>query len=171
MKPFRPRGPYDKMRRFTGIPKINSLPCLLHPDEVAYGSIASGNRCPECNRIARRARYAAKGESGGAKYANARTDAISRDLEFTITREEFDYLVGLPCVYQYNGPPARTGIDRIDSSKGYVTGNCQPCCGKHNQFKSDVLTNDQMHDAVKRYGIQCAGNGGGRKRLTISVNK
>jgi hypothetical protein len=166
-RPFKPRAPYDQMRRFTGMPKINSLPCPLHPGMVPYASILfNGNRCPECQRIARRARYAAKGESGGSKYATARASAERKGWDFTITRTEFEEIIARPCVYQYNGPPASsTGIDRIDSTKGYVSGNCQPCCGKHNQFKSDVLTHDQMQDAVQRYNILCGNNGAGRKRI------
>ena len=39
---------------------------------------------------------------------------------------------------RYNGAWESNGIDRIDSSKGYVYDNVQPCCGLCNQIKSDL---------------------------------
>ena len=40
------------------------------------------------------------------------------------------------CSYLYNG------IDRVSNDKGYVTGNCAPCCKRCNAAKSDLSEND-----------------------------
>lgn len=162
---IKPRTRAD-IRHFVGIPKLRSIPCPLHPTDTGLPS--NRKRCCECFRIARRARFAAQGETIGSRYASARSAAKLRGHEFAISLSEFEQLVSQPCVYQYSGPAAHIGIDRIDATRGYVPGNCQPCCGKHNQFKSDILTDDQMHDAVKRYAIPCGDTGAGRQRINTS---
>ena len=46
-------------------------------------------------------------------------------------------------------------LDRIDNSEGYIPGNVQPCCARHNAIKSDVFTHTQMIDLTQRYHILC----------------
>src|ERR1017187_9692969 len=108
--------------RHFDAPKIHGLPCSLHPEDKGWPS--NPKRCAECFRIARRHRYADQGETANSRYATARASAERRGLEFSLTLEEFGRILALPCVYQY-GAPAPTGIDRIDSSKGYTPRNCQ----------------------------------------------
>jgi len=72
--------------------------------------------------------------------------------EFNLSEELFHRLVVSPC--DYCGCPPETifrsgktastrdifkynGIDRIDSTKGYVEGNVVPCCNACNELKSD----------------------------------
>ncbi len=150
------------------LPRNHSLPCPIHPDD--RGQTANPKRCAECMRIQRRARHAAIGEAVGSKYATKRYQAMQQGVEFTLTEIQYGHLLTLPCVYAYtaiNGPTrASVGIDRRDNTQGYTYENSQPCCGKHNLFKSDMLSHEQMIDAVQRYQIPCGSTGSGRKRIT-----
>ena len=151
-------------------PKAGALPCALHPNDTGFPS--SRNRCAECMKIQRRARFARQGESLGSRYANAKWQANRRGLEFTITLDEYKRLVSQPCVYAYSttgaGDIGLIGLDRKDNTIGYTSENSQPCCANHNRIKSDVFTHEQMLDAVIRYGIPCGRTTGGRKRIEDS---
>jgi hypothetical protein len=151
------------------LPKIHSLPCPNHPSDA--GQKSNPKRCAECMRVQRRARFAAIGEPVGSLYASARWHAKNRGIEFTLTIHQFKALRERPCVYAYtaiNGPiRATVGIDRIDSTRGYTPENSQPCCGRHNLLKSDMLTHEQTIDAVSRYRIPCGTTGAGRKKIQI----
>ena len=68
---------------------------------------------------------------------------------FTLTKEKFLSLVSDNCFYcgvdplqKFNNPHFRgefkyNGIDRVDSSKGYIEGNCITSCGQCNMAKRD----------------------------------
>jgi len=81
--------------------------------------------------------------------------AKKRDLVFELTKDEFSGLILQNCYY-CGAPPSNlfkkyqrdnsaghefllyNGIDRIDNSSGYVSGNCVPCCIRCNQAKRDM---------------------------------
>ncbi len=83
-----------------------------------------------------------------------RIRAIKREIPFAISREDFAKITSKPCVYC--GQPPRqvvrfyshktdcrstcfaNGIDRLDSSIGYIAGNVVPCCTKCNQAKNTM---------------------------------
>jgi len=138
------------------IPKTHSLPCPVHPD--AIGMPSAPNRCAECLRVSRRARTR-RGEviTLYTRYKAAKYSAKNRGIPFTLTFKEYRLVMSAPCVYQYNRalPQARTGIDRIDSTKGYVSGNCQPCCALHNLMKSDFWTHGEMRAIMRIYPKPC----------------
>jgi len=88
--------------------------------------------------------------------------AIKRGIEWRLSPEEFLQIVKKDCTYCgaepriYESKPAygrgRTvktlmnGIDRIDSSLGYVSGNVVPCCGTCNKMKMAMDREDfEMH--------------------------
>lgn len=94
--------------------------------------------CKECKSYYIRNRYNAyKGE------------AKQRNINFNLSLEEFDDITSNACVYcgQYNGnyfDKYFCGIDRIDSSKGYVVSNCVACCTTCNSMKSNLSVKDWM---------------------------
>ena len=80
--------------------------------------------------------------------------AFQRSLEFSLTYEEFSQFITKNCFYCKSEPKntsknrnnKRTGyifnyngIDRMDSSLGYVTNNCVTCC-KHCNFAKRKLS-------------------------------
>jgi len=79
-----------------------------------------------------------RGYKGGAK---------KRNLEFSLTKEQFRELTQQKCFYcetkphnichypQSNGEYIYNGIDRVDNTKGYTIDNCVACCFACNQWK------------------------------------
>lgn len=86
-------------------------------------------------------------------FTNYRKRAAKYSIEFSITWEQFRNLTGLPCSYCKRAPyqvafpkpsykVTYTGIDRIDSSKGYTPENSVPCCKICNFAKGTMSTED-----------------------------
>jgi len=76
--------------------------------------------------------------------------AKKRNLVFDLDVEQFKHLISLNCLYcdspplnflnrgDFHGDFYYNGIDRVDSSIGYVYENCVPCCKYCNRAKSDM---------------------------------
>jgi hypothetical protein len=87
-------------------------------------------------------------------YERYKTNAKSRNLNFELTRTDYDIIIKQNCYYCGSTPeikqPKRksgdligvpvpyNGIDRIDSSVGYEIDNCVSCCTRCNYMKSDT---------------------------------
>ena len=82
-------------------------------------------------------------------FCNIKASARQRDLHFELTKEEHLYLIGQTCFY-CGSPPVMPvtkqakkigipflhhGIDRKDSTIGYIKTNCVSCCSKCNYMK------------------------------------
>ena len=70
------------------------------------------------------------------RYNIYKKNAIRRNIDFQLTKEEFYAITSQPCHYcgdlhNYNG------VDRIESNKGYYVNNCVPCCEYCNKMKLD----------------------------------
>lgn len=93
-----------------------------------------------------------------------RKDKRARELEFTLTFEEFEKLILSNCLYCDSEPFTEfnvrknseirdtmkyTGIDRIDSDKGYTLENVVPCCKNCNMAKCR-LSQQQFRDLIER---------------------
>lgn len=81
-------------------------------------------------------------------YRNYKKEAKDRNLEFSLTGEDFYELSQSNCYY-CNKIPSQiiksnsedyiyNGIDRVDNSKGYIKENCVPCCGNCNRLKRNI---------------------------------
>lgn len=88
--------------------------------------------------------------AAGGLYANYRCNAARRcgGIEFALTLEEFTAITKQPCYY-CGIPPSRayrnyvySGVDRIDSTRGYVPGNVRPCCKTCNIAKGSMSEQD-----------------------------
>ncbi len=79
------------------------------------------------------------------KYKQGRKTASRRGITFSITLEEYIGLTVDDCCFWCSEslPKTRLGLDRLDSKKGYVTGNCVPCCRRCN-FMKGTLTVDEF---------------------------
>jgi len=69
-------------------------------------------------------------------FSQYKARAKKKGLLFTVDKSLFDLLVSRPC-YFCRINKKEVGIDRLDNSKGYQSGNCIPCCWDCNRSKSD----------------------------------
>ena len=152
------RRVYKKDGKYLGFRWVCQCDCgavtLPHPAEYLVNG-----RTTSCGRSG------CKKEGGGQKrvhgdnnpsrlvYLRYKRQAKDRGLDFKISYEFFISIVSLPCFYcgddsksNYKNPKAKnkweekfmyTGIDRVDSSVGYIEENLRPCCKYCNRSKSD----------------------------------
>lgn len=94
---------------------------------------------------------------GSKRFPEYRWNAKKRGIEFNITVEEFDNIVKQSCHYcggfskDYDSKSRGNGIDRKDSSKGYIFENCVPCCSFCNFVKNNVPYKDFINYIKKAY--------------------
>ena len=85
--------------------------------------------------------------------------------KFSLSFEDFLHLIYKNCIYcdkppsnvkkdetklQYKGYALKyQGIDRKDSSRGYVKDNCVPCCRECNMVKSEIVDFDEMMEVAR----------------------
>ena len=100
-------------------------------------------------------------------YGEKKRSAKYRQLDFELTKEEFESLIIRPCYYC--GEPAKlhdgihnrvglkfpiNGIDRLNSNIGYIMHNCVPSCFKCNSMKMDIPKEDFLDRIKKIYEYQ-----------------
>ena len=99
---------------------------------------------------------------------SCRVSAVKRNLEFSLSKDEFRHLSKMDCFYCGLPPsnehkPARprpgaekfiyTGLDRVDNAKGYLASNVVPCCKACNRAKSDMREED-FSDWIERIAMK-----------------
>lgn len=105
-----------------------------------------------CGCLRRDLRDSKKVPEGARLYRSYASGAKTRELDFHISCSEFCLLIGLDCVYCGARPARRArfgsfmsnGVDRVDSSQGYVFGNVVPCCSACNASKTDTPLVDYL---------------------------
>lgn len=110
-------------------------------------------------------KYLGKGISLENKlYSAYKRNALKRNLEFNITKDNFIKLTKLNCEYCEKEPSQLyrmkstistepsllyNGIDRKNNNKGYTLDNCKPCCKTCN-FAKNNLSYDEFIDWLSR---------------------
>ena len=95
-------------------------------------------------------------------YHGYKKQAIDRRLDFELSKEEFNAIVTQPCHYcggrdekfvstKEFGSIEVNGIDRVDSTIGYIPGNCVPCCKFCNYAKRSVSIDEFRERIIKIY--------------------
>lgn len=97
--------------------------------------------------------------------------AMKINKEFSLTKDEFKIITKQNCFYCCEVPKnvhkissydevwqdlnkyVYNGIDRVDSSKGYVLYNCVPCCKRCNQIKNN-MKQDEFFKHVETIYLQ-----------------
>jgi hypothetical protein len=105
----------------------------------------------------KRKRYT--GKSKGKEYwhtlegriASIKGGAKQRGLEFDISQTTLSRLYDTPCRYCGSKVEHCLGLDRVDSSKGYVSDNVVQCCTTCNRAKQDMSTAEFLEWIVKVY--------------------
>ena len=79
------------------------------------------------------------------------SSAKQRNLIVKLSAEEIVDILHKPCVYC--GVEHSNGIDRIDSSKGYIQGNVVPCCSICNWMKNSLPVEEFYNHIDKIYNF------------------
>lgn len=114
-----------------------------------------------------------KGESSfNMLFRNYRQGAISRNLSFELSKEDFRKLTKENCYYcgeapsqiakkadkgnEGNGYYIYNGVDRINNNEGYTLENSVPCCKNCNNAKKSMDVNDFLSwvSRVYKYSIE-----------------
>ena len=91
------------------------------------------SQCSDCCNSKKRASK----HSINRRYGQYKSRAKKIKVSFKLSLKTFTALTKKPCVYcgGFSDDLDFTGIDRINSNKGYVIGNCVPCCKTCNFMK------------------------------------
>lgn len=94
---------------------------------LSYQNRINGNLYPECFS-----------NHKGSPYLFYKQRAIDKQLEFLITKEDYDNIIQNDCFLcgKQSDENNTNGIDRMDSKKGYVLDNINACCGECNYMKN-----------------------------------
>jgi hypothetical protein len=87
------------------------------------------------------------------RFRRAIQTAKQRKILFSLTYEQYLSIVNLPCYYcdyQFCSPVIEdSGLDRIDSNKGYEIDNVISCGGRCNLIKNHDLTMEEAKAAIQ----------------------
>lgn len=157
---------------------------------LRWDSIISDTKNGRCSKCQGNNIIPSKSAVINVAYNRCKQNAISRNFNFSLSKDEFIKLTQGNCHYcgtqpieiqslkRYNKtgiPIYMNGIDRIDSSKGYSIDNCVSCCEICNRMKLNYNI-DFFHQHVekiynyhkslttisKESTLQADGNGSGR---------
>ena len=126
--------------------------------EESIGFRRDVQRCEECYKKLRdtekrrertRRNYKKEYKTNiNAYYTKYLVNAKKRNLEFTLSIEEFEEIINNSCYYcDYYAYDEVVGVDRLDSNIGYVIQNVVPCCSICNYSKGTLT--------LKQYITHC----------------
>lgn len=119
---------------------------LLRKGGGFVGCGCPGDYRPYLKETERGFRALYSGYRGAARYAGR---------EFSLSKDDFREMTSAPCFY-CGVPPQQVrtvsglpytaylynGVDRKDNLRGYILGNCLPCCFRCNEMKKDMAYAD-----------------------------
>lgn len=85
------------------------------------------------------------------KFDEYKASAKRRKKDFQLKKNEFIKLALTECTYC--GEKPAYGVDRVNSSDGYLVGNSVPCCKKCNFAKHIMLENEFKQHIIKIYNF------------------
>lgn len=119
---------------------------------------------PEKKKANYRKHYAIRREKGlsteqkrSKKLASYKTHAKERGLSFEIAPVDFNVLLVQKC--HYCGIENSNGVDRKDSSLGYIAENIVPCCSVCNFMKNTQSYEEFFKRVAIIYSRHCGGYG------------
>lgn len=104
-----------------------------------------------------------------AYYTQYKGNAVSRSLEFSLSREQFDNIISKNCIYCGMSPQDQSylskstkkydkfyasGIDRLNNKLGYTLENCVPCCSKCNMMKKAMSCDEFLQHITSIFEYQ-----------------
>lgn len=88
------------------------------------------------------------------KYNSYKLRAIKKNLDFKLTKNEFNIICSQDCYLCGKKSIVNTnwnGIDRIINTKGYTLDNCKPCCSECNYMKNNYDYTDFLQKICNIY--------------------
>lgn len=91
---------------------------------------------------------------GSSRFCEYRNNAEKRGHKFELTHDFFKEITSKECFYcgmystDFNDKSRGNGIDRVDSSIGYIESNCVPSCSRCN-FLKNTMTKDVFLGHIK----------------------
>ena len=85
------------------------------------------------------------------RFIAARASAKVRKIYFRISLQNYSRLIQQSC-FVTNCFNKVTGLDRIDSSKGYRISNVRPSCHRHNSMMND-MTDRETYKKAKEFVV------------------
>ena len=108
------------------------------------GKYGKGTMCRDCKKIDGKIRK----QSLTGKYQQYQSNAKTAHREFKLTLEQFEEFWNKNCHY-CGDKIVGVGIDRVNSSIGYILENLVPCCFSCNRMKSDIETDRFLEQCLK----------------------
>ena len=90
-------------------------------------------------------RIAITDRTGPYPFSYARSEAIKRGKDWSLSKDQFDTLTKLNCYYcELPLGKCGVGLDRLNNNLGYILSNVVPCCiicnyARYNQFTVDEM--------------------------------
>ena len=84
--------------------------------------------------------------------------ASNKNLEFILSKDEFDALKCQPCYLcgKQSNSQHLNGVDRVDNNKGYTLDNVKSCCGGCNYMKKNYILEDVFNKFMDIYSFNIA---------------
>jgi hypothetical protein len=145
--------------------------CVCGKPYVAYGTTLRKSKTISCGCYKQQKMRKPKGEAGFNDLFNEHKKFCrKKNRESTLTKEQFKKLNQDNCAYCGEVPKnvhiahhgrskehiehekyVYNGIDRVDSSKGYIEGNCVTCCKLCNIAKHNLNVEEFYNRIVRIY--------------------
>jgi hypothetical protein len=128
--------------------------CNLNKNIIEFNKNGKYTRtqCKDCERNYRATRGKIYSRGLKARWLSSIQRAKNRKIDFSLTFEEYIESISQPCFYcsDYFGKvEAGIGLDRVDSSEGYLKQNVVSCCKTCNIIKHDSLSVEETIAAVQ----------------------
>ena len=116
-----------------------------HEDNREY-DLAMGKKWYRKNHKERLIQCKKYGHSLKGRFIGYKTGAKRKGLIFEFTLDEFSKIINKSCYYCGEDG---YGIDRIDSSVGYLKDNCVSCCSMCNYMKNNYTEEEFIGQCIK----------------------
>lgn len=167
-------NPKEKFNRLTVIKFDHSkngrsyflFQCDCGEEKVILGSLVKSGNTKSCGCLSKETKQAKRFSENHTEITAIILDykrhAVDRNYEWLLTREEVEKIINLDCHYCKIGPSnikktknslgdgyKYSGIDRVNSIKGYTYENVVPCCKICNYAKSNLTFEEFKKWAIR----------------------
>lgn len=142
----------EKIRQKAKGRKYNSETRKKYYQENKEACLARSKQWHLTNKDKVRAHQHKNSRTISSRFRTAKRVADKRHKGWTLTIDQFESIVSLPCHYCdgfFGKVEVGSGLDRLDPNKGYELSNVVSCCYTCNKIKSDVLSVSEGRAVVK----------------------